>query len=162
MGNWLQDKISGGVRAWGDTWKEITSLGGVAENDVSRFFENEVSNKADLRGAQLTTGLSGLPYVGDFIRGINGVQQLEDLYNKTGKVPAYPGGSSNGAAGITEGLNDLAKGFTRKIENGSNSLHEFYSGEAEKPTWSSGNMFRDMSNGWNQLNYTQSQKYRKV
>lgn len=159
---WLNDLASGGVRAWGDAWKNITSIGGLAENDVSKFFENEVVNKADLRGAELVTGLSGLPIAGDLIRGINGVEQLEDLYNKTGKVPAYPGGSSNGASGVTEGLNDLAKGFSRKIENGTNSLHTFYSGEEEKPTWSTGNMFKDMSSGWNQTSYSQTQKYRKV
>ena len=159
---WFEDALNEGVKAWGNTWKQVTSLGGLAENDVSRFFENEVVNKSDLRAAQAGSFISGLPYAGDFVRGINGVQQLEDLYNKTGKVPAYSGGTSNGASGIAQGLSDAAKGFTRKIEDGTNSLHTFYSGEQERPTWSTGNMFKDMSNGWNQTTYSQTQRYRKV
>lgn len=123
----LRDVITGGVRAWGDAWNDITSLGGHYENDVSKFFENEVVNKADLRGAQVEAVLSGLPYVGDFLKGIEGVTQYEDLYNNTGKVPRYPALQNGGAGALAHGVTDI----TRKIEGGTHDLAEFYSGDRE-------------------------------
>lgn len=123
----LRDAFSDATHVWGDTWKNITSIGGHFENDVSKFFENEVVNKADLRGAQIESVLSGVPYVGDFLKGIEGVSQYEDLYNRTGKVPHYPALQSGGAGSLGHGLTDI----TRKIEGGSHDLAEFYSGDRE-------------------------------
>lgn len=113
--------------------------------DVSDFMQNEIVNKSDLRGAQLETFLGGLPIVGGVIRGLEGASQLEDLYNRTGKVPAYPTLNSTGASGLGSTLGQL----TRKIENGSNSLHEFYSGEPEVDPSNLERMNRYMSENWN-------------
>lgn len=121
----LRDAFSDATRLWGDAWKNITSVGGLYENDVSKFFENEVVNKSDLRGAQVESVLSGLPYAGDLLKGIEGVSQYEDLYNRTGKVPRYPALQSGGAGS----LGHLADSLSRKIEDGSHDLAEYYSGD---------------------------------
>lgn len=121
------------------------SSGSNGLRDVADFMQNEIVNKADLRGAELETFLKGLPIVGGVINGFEGINQLEDLYRRTGKVPAYPGANSPGAAGIGSSLSQL----TRKIEDGSNSLHEFYSGEPEVDPSNIERMNRYMSENWN-------------
>lgn len=95
-----------------------------AKNGYTDFIDDEVS-KAGLRGAEITSFLRGLPIVGNMIGGIEGVQQLEDLYNNTGKVPAYPGSSGVGAQGLAQ----AGVGIARKIEEGLNDLGEYYSGD---------------------------------
>lgn len=123
--SWVRDGLSSYTKAFGDVYHAVTSLGGNYENDVSRFFENELSKKSDLRGAQVESVLSGVPYLGEFLRGVEGVQQYEDLYNNTGKIPQYPANQNLGAGS----LGHVASGITRKIEDGSNDLAEYYSGD---------------------------------
>lgn len=114
-------------------------------SDVSKFFESFLNGvndayhavgpkgvkplfvddgKNDLRGAQLEQILGGVPGVGDFLRGIEGANQLEDLYNSTGKTPAYPAIQNSGMGG----LGHLASKVS-KIESGSHDLYKYYSGE---------------------------------
>lgn len=121
------DWLSGEINRYGKNLETVWSLGGSAKNQVSDFFRDEVTNKSDLRGAQVDSFLGGVPLVGSFIRGIEGVNQLEDLYNRTGKVPAYPSLQGVGAGALAHGLSDIA----RKIEGGSHDLAEFYSGDRE-------------------------------
>lgn len=99
------------------------------DNPIEDFYRNEFVDKADLRGAEAVSFASKLPLVGGLVRGVEGVNQLEDLYNRTGKVPAYPGASSVGAGGIGKSVGELV----RKIENGTHDLAEFYSGEKLGP-----------------------------
>lgn len=113
--------------------------------DVSDYMQNEIVDKADLRGAQLQTFLKGVPIVGGLLNGIEGMYQLEDLYDRTGKVPAYPSSNSPGGAGIASSLASL----TRKIEDGSHSLHTFYSGEPEVDPSNNERMWRYMTEHWN-------------
>lgn len=120
--DWLSKEIGN----YGKNLETVWSLGGNARNSVSNFFRDEITNKADLRGAQLDSFLGGVPLVGNFIRGIEGVNQLEDLYNRTGKVPAYPS-QGPGAGALAHGVADI----TRKIEGGSHDLAEFYSGDRD-------------------------------
>lgn len=97
-----------------------------AKNAYTDFVESEMA-KSDLRGAELESFVSGLPIVGNVIKGVEGVNQLEDLYNNTGKIPEYPGVSGVGA----QGLASAATGIARKIEEGSNDLGEYYSGDRD-------------------------------
>lgn len=109
----------------------VTGIENSPATDIADFIDREVVDKSDLRGAEVETFLRGFPIVGGIINGAEGINQLEDLYRNTGKVPAYPGASSPGAAGLGSSLSQL----TRKIEDGSNSLHEFYTGEPELSPW---------------------------
>lgn len=97
-----------------------------AKNAYTDFVDSEIA-KADLRGAELESFVSGFPIVGNIIKGVEGVNQLEDLYNNTGKIPEYPGTSGVGA----QGLASAATGITRKIEEGSHDLGEYYSGDRD-------------------------------
>jgi len=116
-------------KAFGDVASFITGTN-VNTNDYQNFMLNEISGKADLRAAQTESLLSGVPIAGDLLRGVNGVQQIEDLYNQTGKVAAYPAAQNLGASGVGYGLQSLA----RKIENGSNDLYQYYAGEPDRWT----------------------------
>lgn len=136
--SWLSDRYADFVSTVGKAGKAVSNYSpaglianaiGHGENDVSKFFQNEFIDKKDLRGAEIETMMSGLPIVGGIVRGVDGINQLEDLYNRTGKVPAYPGASGVGGAGIGSGIGKLA----RKIENGTNDLSEYYSGEKLGP-----------------------------
>lgn len=131
--SWLSNGLSDFVKASGNAWKVGTSLGGVVDNDVSRFFERELVNKSQLRGAEAEGILSGVPIVGDFVRGIEGVNQMEDLYNRTGKVANYPGASNLGSSSIGHAIADLPN----KIADGTHDLYQFYTG--------------DTSDIWNQM-----------
>lgn len=97
-----------------------------AKNAYTDFVESEMA-KSDLRGAEIETFVRGLPYIGGIVGGVEGVQQLEDLYDNTGKIPAYPGSTGVGA----QGLASAAAGITRKIEEGSHDLGEYYSGDRD-------------------------------
>lgn len=142
--SWLSDQISNGVKNVSTFYRNNFSTVadaldqvGLKDNPMrtaADFIDDEITQKSDLRGAETETFLRGLPIVGGVINGIEGVNQLEDLYNRTGKIPAYPGSNSPGAAGIGSAIGQL----TRKIEDGSNSLHTFYSGEPEMNMWSDG------------------------
>lgn len=124
---WLTDLASGGVRLSGKAWKFGTSLGGLAENDVSRFFEREMIDKSDLRGAEVVSAMSGVPLVGDIIKGINGINQMEDLYSRTGKVSEYGTTSSGNSSGLGKGIDKLSG----KIEGGTHDLFEHYAGSKD-------------------------------
>lgn len=146
--SWLSDASSKFIRESGKAWQKGTSLGGLVNNDVSDFFEREIVNKADLRGAEAVSFASGLSGIGDIVRGIEGVNQMEDLYNNTGKVAHYPGASGSGASSLGHALSDLPN----KIADGSHDLYEFYTGASD-------GMFTQMSDGWNkyQQSYTKPQ-----
>lgn len=125
--NTVGDVGQKGWKLYGDAAEALTGSRGIAAHTTDKasdWFQNEIKNKSDLRGAQLETFISGLPYAGDFLRGIEGVNRLEDLYNNTGKVPEYPSlsGVGAGAAGhaISQGIS--------KIMDGKNDLYEYYSG----------------------------------
>lgn len=124
---WLRDIASEGVKLSGNAWKFGTSLGGLAENDVSRFFEREMIDKSDLRGAEIVSAMSGVPLVGDIIKGINGINQMEDLYSRTGKVSEYGTTSSGNSSGLGKGLDKLSA----KIERGTHDLFEHYAGSKD-------------------------------
>lgn len=97
-----------------------------SNNDVSKFFEEE-AKKADLRGAEISSFLSGLPLIGNVIKGFDGINQLEDLYNNTGKVPEYPASQGLASSALGKGIG----GISRKIENGTHDLFHFYSGDQD-------------------------------
>lgn len=125
--SWLSDLTSNIVRSYSDISAFTSSLGGLIENPISDFWK-DTSQKADLRGAQLEGFASGLPVVGDVIRGAEGVTQMEDLYNRTGKVPAYPGSQSLGTGSLGHSLSEA---LNRKIEDGTHDLYQFYSGASD-------------------------------
>lgn len=137
---------SSGMRATGDLTQFLTGSRGLASNTtdkVADWWQDEVVNKKDLRGAQTETFLSGLPIIGGVIRGLEGANSLEDLYKRTGKVPAYPGTSPVGAGGLGSAVGQLA----RKIEDGTNDLAQFYAGEDVNTN--SERAWRYMTENWN-------------
>lgn len=103
------------------------ATGGKVYDGYSDFLNTEKS-KSDLRGSEIVSFLSGLPIFGSLIRGIQGVNQLEDLYNNTGKVSYYPGIQTAGASGLATG----GFGFGR-MASGTNDLYKFYTGDEKDP-----------------------------
>lgn len=93
---------------------------------IDDFIDSERS-KAGLRGAEITSFIGGLPLVGDIVKGIDGINRLEDLYDNTGKVPEYPAVQNTGTSSLGKGTG----GITRKIENGTHDLFHFYSGDKD-------------------------------
>lgn len=83
--------------------------------------------------------LGGVPYIGPLIKGVEGANQLEDLYKNTGKVPAYPAISGTGGAGLGYTAANVAGMAANRIANGFHDLYQFYSGEPDS--------FRAMMNG---------------
>lgn len=122
--SFLSDVAKDVYNGYANVGKYTWSLGGLYENDLSRFWESE-ANKSELRGAQIEGFVSGLPVAGDIVRGIEGVNQMEDLYNNTGKVLHYPGANSLGTSSLGHTIPELS----RKIEDGSHDLATFYSGD---------------------------------
>lgn len=152
--SWLSDGASWFLREAGDSMKgsglnQTMKLFG--NNDYENFVQNEIIDKSDLRGTEVITGLSGFPILKDIIGGINGIEQLEDLYNRTGKTVAYAGSGTPGASGLGNALT----GISRKIEEGTHDLFKFYTGVDDN----SSSMFEQMSKGWNnyQQTYTKPQ-----
>lgn len=98
--------------------------------DVADLWQEEVTDKTDLRLAQTESVLSGIPIVGSIIRGVEGAQQLEDYYNNTGQTPQYPAGTSLSAAGVGAGISSLgstiAGGQSQGYKAGKMSLEDFY------------------------------------
>lgn len=124
------DVAQAGWRFYGDAAEKLTGSRGLAANTTDKIadlYRDEVSNKSDLRGAETETFLSGLPYVGDMLRGIEGVNQLEDLYAKTGKLPAYPASQGLGAGAVGHSIGQIAQ----KVADGKNDLYEYYSGSPD-------------------------------
>lgn len=122
--SWFSDAIGGAI---GNQWQSYAS--GAKQfgfNDLSAFLQNE-ADKGALRGAEVEGVLSGVPIVGDVLRGLNGVQQMEDLYDRTGQTVAYGASQNLG----TSALGHASDSLTRKIESGSNDLAEFYSGDRD-------------------------------
>lgn len=129
--SWLSDAISGAYSGFSDVAQFVSSLGvGFGVGDHTKLSEQwkDEGQKADLRGAQIESVVSGLPYVGDVIRGVEGAQQMEDLYNNTGKTVAYPGSQGLGAGSLGRGLSEI---LNRKIEDGTHDLYHFYSGASD-------------------------------
>ena len=132
--SWLSDFYSKAIKKGGEIVNTVNKYNPILANyhltnTVDDFIQNEVIDKSDLRGAEVESVLSGLPIVGDVVKGVEGVNQLEDLYDRTGKVPAYPAETRSGGAGIGRAVGTL----TRKIENGTHDLAEYYSGEKLGP-----------------------------
>lgn len=123
--SWISDSLSD---MYSSNLKKTTWLFDAfgAKNAYTDFVESEIA-KADLRGAEAETFMKGLPIIGGVVNGIDGIQELEDLYNNTGKVPAYPASNSPGA----QGLASAATGITRKIEDGLHDLGEYYAGDRD-------------------------------
>lgn len=122
--SWLSDRFSDVSKFYGQANHDIWSFGGHFENDVSKFFKNEVADKSDLRGSQIESVVGGLPIAGDIVRGIEGATQLEDLYNRTGKTAEYPAFQGGPASSLGHSISDISK----KIEEGSHDLYKFYTG----------------------------------
>lgn len=93
------------------------------DNPISNFYQNEFVNKSDLRGAQALEVASNLPLIGNLIRGVQGVNRLEDLYNNTGRTAYYAGSGVSGAGALASAGRDAAK-----IADGMHDLYEYYSG----------------------------------
>lgn len=122
--SWFSDAIGGAI---GNQWQ--TYANGAKQwgfNNIASFLQNE-ANKGALRGAEVEGVLSGVPVVGDVLRGLNGVQQMEDLYDRTGKTVAYGASQNLGASSMGHSVDSL----TRKIEPGTHDLAEFYSGDRD-------------------------------
>lgn len=127
-------------RSAGDATKFVTGSRGLATHTtdkVADFYDREISKKSDLRGAETESFLSGLPFVGDFLRGVEGVSRLEDLYNNTGKLPAYPAGGGVGAGAIGHSVGQIAQ----KIADGKSDLYEYYAGSPDDFRQGQNNMY---------------------
>lgn len=97
--------------------------------DMADFYQREVVEKDDLRTAQVESVLGGVPIVGSVLRGLEGVQQLEDYYNNAGKVPQYPLGNSLSGAGLGAGVSSGVSALTGNgpgYKAGKMSLEDFY------------------------------------
>lgn len=135
--SWAMDKWSTATRAASNySVPGILYRGATNNHDTpySAMIRDEVQNKSDLRSAQLLEGLSNVPIVGNVIRGIQGVNRLEDLYNNTGRTAYYAGSGVSGAGALGSAAGQLAK-----IADGSHDLYEFYSGSLDD--------FRNSMNG---------------
>lgn len=111
-------------------------------NDVSDMFDtmftdHRSDSEKQLQEARVKSFLSGFPLIGPFIQGVERAQQLEDLYDSTGKTPAYPATSGVGYGGIGHSVGSaLTSGL--KVMDGINDLYHFYSGSPDG--------FRNMEN----------------
>lgn len=132
--SWFSDVWDKGVSTFGkvmeSTVGDLSIAGNLSKaitgtNQISDFYQKQFVDKSALRGAEIETFLSGLPGVGGVVKGLDGIQQLEDLYDRTGKIPAYPGLQTPGASGIGKSLGGVA----RKIEDGVHDLADYYAGE---------------------------------
>lgn len=151
----LSDAFENIAKTYGFKKSNFYSLGGHVDNNISDFINNEIVNKADLRGSQLEAVLSGMPVVGNVLRGVEGANQLEDLYNRTGKTVQYPAIQNMGMSSLGHLANDISK----KIEGGTHDLAEFYSGDREI-----NNVF-DSVNGYSgrhPVHYADSNIWRKI
>lgn len=111
-------------------WRGITNN---HDTPYAAMMKREVVDKSDLRGAQLLEGLSNVPVVGNLIRGVQGVNRLEDLYNNTGRTAYYAGSGVSGAGALGNAVRDIGK-----IAEGSHDLYEYYTGSMDD--------FRSMQN----------------
>ena len=120
--SWITDGIANKYKAYGELGSKFA--GSIGLNDYSNFVRSELVDKAELRGAQIEGFASGLPIVGGLVKGVNNVEQMEDLFNNTGKVSAYPGVQSSGLSSAGKSV----AGISRKIEAGTHDLFEHYTG----------------------------------
>lgn len=145
-GSWLNKAASKGSEIWGKAqkinsnysipglaWRGIT---GNKDTPFADMMQREVVEKSDLRGAQLLEGLSNVPIVGNVIRGVQGVNRLEDLYNNTGRTAYYAGSGVSGAGALGS-----AAGQAAKIADGVHDLYQFYSGTADDFRTMTNNMY---------------------
>lgn len=142
-GSWLNRAASKGSEWLGNAHAVASnySLPGVVYRGVTgnsdtpyaAMMKREVVDKSDLRGAQALEGLSNVPILGNVIRGIQGVNRLEDLYNNTGRTAYYAGSGVSGAGALGS-----AVGSAAKIADGVHDLYQYYTGSADD--------FRDSQN----------------
>lgn len=111
---------------WMSSAYNMTSAFGNFKNPLSDFFHSEME-KSDLRDAEARQIASGLPIVGDLLKGQDGISQLEDLYAKTGKTAQYAAVQNTGAASLGHFAGTLAN----QVANGFNDLYQYYSGEPD-------------------------------
>lgn len=71
-----------------------------------------------------------IPYAGNVHRAVLNRDRTNDLLNNTGKSWADVIGYNSGA--LTGGTSASVAGLTRKIEDGSNDLFEFYTGQKDR------------------------------
>lgn len=125
MGSWANDYLFRPMwKVTGDYLDNFYSVGHLWDNDLSRFFAREFSDKAELRGAQEEAALSGIPILGDFLRGVGAIQQMDDLYNRTGKTAAYSANQNLGAAALGYG----GAAASQLIRDGTTDLYQYYAG----------------------------------
>lgn len=109
-------------------------------NDYGKLLQESIgADNPELFEARLKTFLSGVPYVGPFVQAYDQSQMLEDLYKRTGKVPAYAGVSGVGYGGLGNAIGNTARSVANKIADGSHDLYEYYAGEPDN--------FRKLMNG---------------
>lgn len=104
-------------------------------NNLEDFFstmfkDTRSEDQKRLQNARVISFLSGVPYVGNFIQGIDRARQVEDLYNNTGRVPEYPA-LSGGYGQLGHAVGSAALGGASKIANGFNDLYQYYTGEVD-------------------------------
>lgn len=109
-------------------------------SDYSDLLKESIgADNPELFEARLKSFLSGVPYVGPFVQAYDQSQMLEDLYKRTGKVPAYPGYSSIGYGGLGNAVGNTGRAVANRIADGSHDLYQYYAGEPDN--------FRKMMNG---------------
>lgn len=145
-GSWLNKAASKGAELWGNTTSAASnySLPGLAWRGITNnhdtpyaaMVKREVVDKSDLRGAQLLEGLSNVPIAGNIIRGIQGVNRLEDLYNNTGRTAYYAGSGVSGAGALGSAVGQAAK-----IADGVHDLYQYYSGTPDDFRAMTNNMY---------------------
>lgn len=108
-------------------------------NDYADLLKESIgADNPELFEARLKSFLSGVPYIGPMVQAYDQAQMFEDLYKKTGKVPAYAAISGIGYGGVGSVAANTASGMA-KIAGGTHDLYEFYSGEPDH--------FRQIMNG---------------
>lgn len=136
MGSWLNDGLDWVVKTAGNArakFMDYTPAGMIYKaatgdrNPYSDFIQREVIDKSDLRSSQLLEGMSNIPVVGNLIRGVQGVNRLEDLYNNTGRTAYYAGSGVSGAGAAASGIREAVK-----IADGMHDLYEYYTGEPDE------------------------------
>lgn len=142
MGSWLNDAANWYTKTVANTRAKVldyTPAGMIYKaatgdrNPVSDYIQREFIDKSELRSSQLLEGISNIPVIGNLVRGVQGVNRLEDLYNNTGRTANYAGSGVSGAGSAASGIREAVK-----IADGVHDLYEFYTGSPDD--------FRSMQN----------------
>lgn len=87
----------------------------------------------DMDSARVQSFISGLPFLGGVVRGIDQARYAEDYYRNTGMAPKYPS-LAPGYSGLSTGLGNVAMaaasrlggGSGYNVKEGTNDLLSFY------------------------------------